>query len=534
MKVELRNIRKYYQDYCVFENLNTNFSSNLIHIIGENGAGKSTLLKILSANTEYDGSIFIDNIKQSKDDLQRNVILANQDIILLENYTVRKNLSISGVKKNKYIDQYLDSSLLELKVNELSGGQKKFLSLIIAFALEPSMILLDEFSNFLDDEHLEKIKEAILEYSKTHMVIYVDHNVSLEGEKLNLENPQSFSSKENGAVLFKKRKFKPSSYYFLSQYSILPFASFLIYFMLYIALLFITNILIANPYEIAASYYLDNNFTYVPLNASEQNKDLILYYGVELTDKEKIELTPFYSVTYCTEFNFSLAKEIEEKEGYKPCFVFEIDYEVLGKTFTYDGEKYYVKGIIDYPYSKDSTISTLSTFFVIGEKPEEKDIFTLFTNFNDDLKLVEYFKAKKVYLENSGFLSAINQNLKKDVYQILLIITILITLFFYGFAGVIQMKIDKNKLLFLRQYGKSELELSISKILGEIPKFILIGLLGYFLTAYLLNIYEKNIIFPWRTMLIPSLLLTILLLIINFLLMLVLQYIVWKKYNKNL
>lgn len=99
MKVELRNIRKYYQDYCVFENLNINFSSNLIHIIGENGAGKSTLLKILSANTEYDGSIFIDNIKQSKDDLQRNVILANQDIILLENYTVRKNLSISGVKK---------------------------------------------------------------------------------------------------------------------------------------------------------------------------------------------------------------------------------------------------------------------------------------------------------------------------------------------------------------------------------------------------------------------------------------------------
>ena len=96
------------------------------------------------------------------------------------------------------------------------------------------------------------------------------------------------------------------------------------------------------------------------------------------------------------------------------------------------------------------------------------------------------------------------------------------------------MKIDKNKLLFLRQYGKSELELAISKILGEIPKFILIGLLGYFLTAYLLNIYEKNIIFPWRTMLIPSLLLTILLLIINFLLMLVLQYIVWKKYNKNL
>ena len=148
--------------------------------------------------------------------------------------------------------------------------------------------------------------------------------------------------------------------------------------------------------------------------------------------------------------------------------------------------------------------------------------------------MVEYFKAKKVYLENSGFLSAINQNLKKDVYQILLIITILITLFFYGFVGVIQMKIDKNKLLFLRQYGKSELELSISKILGEIPKFILIGLLGYFLTAYLLNIYEKNIIFPWRTMLIPSLLLTILLLIINFLLMLVLQYIVWKKYNKNL
>lgn len=529
MKVELQNIKKYYQEQCIFENLNLILTSNLIHLTGGNGVGKSTLLKILSGSTCFEGSIRIDDEKQSRESLQKNIILANQEFILLENQTILNNIKIAGVNpNNEAISQLIDKELLLSKVNSLSGGQKKIVSLSIAFALEPSILLIDEFSNYLDEDHLNKIKDFIINYSENHMVIYVDHDINLGGEEFNLESQTKDLGNEKNSSTYKKRKFKFSLYTFLLEFKLLPLVAFLIHCLFFISLVFVLTILTTSPYEIAAGYYIENDYTYIPYKGKEED-DLFLYYGVELSIEEKIELSPFYYVTYYETFNFTLAKKIEVKEGYTSCYVFDMNADMLGNTFHYLKQDYQVTGIIEYPYSLDTTLSPLPTFFIQGQKPEDKETYTLMVNFENKKQMRKYFEEEKVYIENSGFLSSITLNLKKDLYKIILVVLAGITLFFQFLFNKISAKNEKGSFLFLRQYGRSELELTSSKLLGEIPKYLLMGIGGYFITNYLLNQYTKYVIFPWSAIINPSILWTMVLLILFFLLSICFYFLLKKK-----
>ncbi len=512
MKIELLDIVKYYDDCCVFDSLNAEFSSNLIRLEGNNGSGKSTLLKILSASTSFKGNILIDGKKQTNDFLNRNVILVHQDIILLENKTVMNNLNVLHIsKENYYIENLIEKDLLFLKVNELSGGQKKLLSLAIAFAIEPSILLLDEFSNYLDDNHLEQIKKIIVDYSKKHMIIYVDHLVDLGGDVFSLDKCQIEYKTSVSSVSFKKRNFTLSFYYFIIQFRVISILSFLVNFILFSCIMFCLSIVTVSSYRIAAEYYLKNDLNYIQVKPNVKDVRYSLYYGVRLDFSERKDvLENFYYVTYYENFDFSLKEEVEEIQDSLPCYVFDMSSSYLGQAFVYRNIKYYVKGVIDYPYSSDTTIVALPTFFIEGEKPIEDETYLTMAHFTTDRDLIQAFNKEEVFIENSGFLSAIHQSLRKSVFNVFLAILIFINLLFQILSTIFYVRGIKPTHLFLNQYGNSNLELGVTRIGAEVMKYLSIGIGGYFLVAYLISLYETNVIFPWSTMMEPSIIYLIL------------------------
>ncbi|MCM1130792.1 MAG: ABC transporter ATP-binding protein [Roseburia sp.] len=501
MKIEFCDIEKYYQENCVFNQLNLVLEDNLVKIEGGNGSGKSTLLKILSASTSFKGNILINDLKQTKSSLQKNVILAHQDIFLLENLTVLQNIKALGLKKNTPYIEKLISNILTVPVKELSGGQKKLVELTLAFTIEPSILLLDEFSNFLDQENLDQIKACIIEYSKSHMVIYVDHNEDLGGTVLNLDSYELSIHKENAEVEFKRRTFKPSLFFFVSQFKLLSIASFFVYFLLFTSILFALTIRNANSYEVAYGYYEKNHLHYIELKNDVEDKSLSMYYGIELSIQEKMELNPFYYVTYYKHFDFSLKEEANPLDGYKNCYVFENNADCLSKTFTFKNEKYYVQGIIDYPIEQDLVNKSYQTFLIEGDTLEETSFRMAYLN---DEKLQEYFSEKKVYIENTGLLSTIYNNINENLFTTIIIVLSALSIVFICFNTIIQVRNEKEKLIFLKQYGNSNIELGISKILGDLVKYLFLGIGGYFLVAYLVTQYEKRVIFPWSSILHPS------------------------------
>ena len=148
-------------------------------VIGPTAAGKTQLLYLLSGliqpasgTVEYDGR----NINEySKQSLHLQVGFVFQDSIIF-NLTVRENIAFSKTVKDEDLEKaittaemkdFIDSlpEKLDTVVSErgttLSGGQKQRIMLARALALNPKILLLDDFTARVDTNTERKILENV-------------------------------------------------------------------------------------------------------------------------------------------------------------------------------------------------------------------------------------------------------------------------------------------------------------------------------------------------------------------------------------
>lgn len=147
-----------------------------ITLMGQNGAGKSTLFKLITGELDVeDGNIFISNklsIAVSKQVIPREYL----------DLSVREFFEKSFKEKVYDIDPKIDSILevvnlkadKEKKVKEFSGGQQARLLLASALISNPDILLLDEPTNNLDKDGIDHLKNFLIDYKKTVIVISHD------------------------------------------------------------------------------------------------------------------------------------------------------------------------------------------------------------------------------------------------------------------------------------------------------------------------------------------------------------------------
>lgn len=163
----------------------------VLGLLGPNGAGKSTLLSILTGMTlSTKGKAWVAGFDVSSDlpEVYKRIGVCPQFDLLWEDLTPQEHLMFYA--RLKGADEALDSSIVDKtlrKVNlekeahklakQLSGGQKRRLSLAIALIGDPSVIILDEPTTGLDPlnrEELWKILEAVREHTSvivtTHLM----------------------------------------------------------------------------------------------------------------------------------------------------------------------------------------------------------------------------------------------------------------------------------------------------------------------------------------------------------------------------
>lgn len=139
----------------------TIYEGQITAILGHNGAGKSTLFNILTgltAPTNGTAYIFGYDIRDSNDMtmIRRMTGVCPQHDILFDDLTPREHLhffaAVRGIATSK-IDSEVKATLkdcdlfetaAEMRVRNLSGGQKRKLSVGIAIIGDPKIIILDE------------------------------------------------------------------------------------------------------------------------------------------------------------------------------------------------------------------------------------------------------------------------------------------------------------------------------------------------------------------------------------------------------
>ncbi|HFD8682990.1 TPA: ATP-binding cassette domain-containing protein [Clostridium perfringens] len=177
--IEIRRLNKSYKNNVIFNECTISFESNKINfLMGANGQGKTTLFKCLLNLDNYSGEILFDDYKFK--DIINNIFAIYDDSPLYLNLTGLQNISIfleRKVSKHEYeaFQNILSNRILERKVKEYSYGQKKILSIIIAFLKAPKYLIIDEISNGLDFETMIWLKDKLKLLSKNTTIIATGH-----------------------------------------------------------------------------------------------------------------------------------------------------------------------------------------------------------------------------------------------------------------------------------------------------------------------------------------------------------------------
>jgi len=173
--VEAKNVSKSYGDLLVLQDLDlTVESGEKIAFVGRNGEGKTTLVRIILKQIEYDGYVATGH------NVKVGYFAQNQAQLLNEERTVFETIDeIATGEVRAKIRDILGAFLfsgedVDKKVKVLSGGEKSRLAMI-RLMLEPvNLLVLDEPTNHLDMQSKEILKEALIHFSGT--VIVVSHD----------------------------------------------------------------------------------------------------------------------------------------------------------------------------------------------------------------------------------------------------------------------------------------------------------------------------------------------------------------------
>ena len=180
--VIIEGLTKSYGSHTVFSDVNMTIErGEKVAFVGKNGSGKSTLIKcIMGEISDYTGSLRLGH------NVEVGYFAQTQSQELNGDYTIYETIDreAQGEIRTR-INDLLGAFMFggedsEKKVSVLSGGERGRVALIKLLLRPANLLILDEPTNHLDIRSKEVLKEAILRFSGT--VIIVSHDrVFLDG-----------------------------------------------------------------------------------------------------------------------------------------------------------------------------------------------------------------------------------------------------------------------------------------------------------------------------------------------------------------
>lgn len=189
MDVYIESVKKEFKGRELFDLKDIEFKSEKINVLmGRNGIGKTTLLNIIAGlDIDYTGSILYDGAKLDREKMKEITIVSQKPYILKR--SVYENLAyplkLRRYKKSDieqkvefYIEKLKLQSLRDQSGNSLSGGEMQRVSLARSLIFSPKLLLLDEYTASIDENSMDLMENAVLEYrdSSRANVILITHS----------------------------------------------------------------------------------------------------------------------------------------------------------------------------------------------------------------------------------------------------------------------------------------------------------------------------------------------------------------------
>ena len=185
--IEIKGVTKALGNNLVLDEVNLSIEEGKVFgLVGVNGAGKSTLLRCLAGIYKPESGEVVINGKQVYENphVKQDIVLINDDPYYPLNATVDdiKNLyaSFYALDEKRY-ETYVSLFKLDRKkvINNFSKGMKRQVFLIMALAISPKVLILDEAFDGLDPFVRLTFKRALTDLieEKNITVIISSHNL---------------------------------------------------------------------------------------------------------------------------------------------------------------------------------------------------------------------------------------------------------------------------------------------------------------------------------------------------------------------
>lgn len=174
------------------------YKGEIYGLLGPNGAGKTTTLRMLSTlikADEGDAKVNGFSIKHQPEQVRKNIGFLTSELKLEDfftpNYLFDFFSELQGIsaqanatRKKELFEKFGIDKFAEVKIGDLSTGMKQKVSLVIAIAHDPDIIIFDEPTNGLDVLTAKVVTDFLVELKKQGKTIILSTHIFSLVEKL--------------------------------------------------------------------------------------------------------------------------------------------------------------------------------------------------------------------------------------------------------------------------------------------------------------------------------------------------------------
>lgn len=177
--IELKNIGKSYGDVEYIHDFSYNILRNdRIGIVGNNGCGKTTLLRIImgqvtpdTGSVEIGETVRIGYFSQESEEMDPNLRVIKYVEEIARNVKTKDGyLSASQMLEKFLFPSYMHS----VRIEKLSGGERRRLYLLAVLMRAPNVLILDEPTNDLDIDTLTVLEDYLDDFPGAVLIVSHD------------------------------------------------------------------------------------------------------------------------------------------------------------------------------------------------------------------------------------------------------------------------------------------------------------------------------------------------------------------------